>query len=69
VKLSEAVNQFKDQWIAFRISREGDDPEGEVVVHDADRSRFRERMRLDQIRNVYITYAGAILPEGYVALF
>jgi hypothetical protein len=69
VKLSEALEQLKDQWIAFRIVRDGEDPEGEVILHEVERSVFRERMRSERVQGVYITYSGEILPKGHVALF
>ena len=69
MRLSRAVVQLKDEWIAFRISRDGEDPEGEVILHEPNRAKFRERLHREKIRGVYITYAGDILPEGYAALF
>lgn len=69
MKLSEALEQMKDQWIAFRISRDGVDPEGDVVLHSKNRLDFDRRLVSEHIRNVYVTYSGEILPEGYAALF
>jgi hypothetical protein len=69
MKLSEALERWKDQWIAFRITDDGVDPEGEVILHEADRQKFREELRSGRIRDVYITFAGRALPEGYTALF
>lgn len=69
MKLSEALELLKDQWIAFRIGSDEEDPEGVVVLHDADREAFRRELHARKIRGVYITYAGDVLPEGYAALF
>lgn len=69
MKLSEAIKEMKDQWIAFRISADGADPEGDVVLHDKDRAEFDKRLIAGRVRNVYVTYAGEMFPEGYAALF
>ena len=37
MKLEEAKKLFQGEWIAFRTLEEGDNPEGEVVLHHKDR--------------------------------
>lgn len=69
MRLSQAVKQWKDEWIAFRVTQEGDDPDGEVILHERDRARFKSRLAKERIHGVYITFCGELLPEGYAALF
>jgi hypothetical protein len=40
MKLEEAKTLYQGEWIAFRTSEEGDNPEGEVVLHNKDRRAF-----------------------------
>lgn len=69
MKLSEAKAKWKEQWLAFRVDRKADDPEGEVLLHDPDKSRFDERLLANGIRGVYITYAGEPMAPDIVAMF
>ncbi len=69
MRLSQAKKLYQDQWLAFRIVENGDDPVGEVVLHENDRSRFRKRLHDEKVRGVYLTFAGELIPEGYAALF
>jgi hypothetical protein len=69
VKLSQAQEQYQNQWIAFRIEKEGADPIGTVVLHEENRTLFEKRMHNERVRGVYITFAGDVLPAGYVAMF
>lgn len=69
MKLSKALKAHENQWIAFQILQEAKDPEGEVVLFDANRESFRKQLRDLRLTGVYITYSGDLLPEGYAAMF
>lgn len=69
MRLSQALELYKDQWIAFRMANDGDDPDGDVVVHDANRDAFRRRLKDGQVKSVYITFSAEPIAEGYVAMF
>lgn len=69
MKLNEAQELYPEEWIAFRTVEEGDDPEGEVILHHKDRHTFdRELIELN-LNDIYITFTGLPIPEGYAALF
>jgi hypothetical protein len=67
--LEEARATYPNEWIAFRMDTKGDNPVGEVVLHNRDRAEFEHEWIERKIRNVYVTFNGAIVPEGYVAMF
>jgi hypothetical protein len=69
MKLEEAKKKFHGQWIAFRAHGEDANPEGEVLVHKKNRREFDKELLQNEIRDVYITYAGPPLPPGYAAFF
>ncbi len=58
MKLSEAKKKFKNQWLAFKIEKEGDDPEGAVVFHYKNRERFDKRLVKTRPSDLYTTFAG-----------
>lgn len=69
MKLEEAKALYRDEWIAFRTSQEGDNPEGEVVFHKRDRRAFDKELLQRGLTGIYITFAGPPVPEGYAAIF
>ncbi|OPX21653.1 MAG: hypothetical protein B1H03_06200 [Planctomycetales bacterium 4484_113] len=68
MKLEEAKKLYPNEWIAFRIDEDGDNPEGEVLLHDKDRREFGKRLAESHIVDVYVFYSGSI-PEGYAIMF
>jgi hypothetical protein len=69
MKLDEAKKIFKGEWIAFRISKESQNPEGDVLLHDKNHRELGKRILQKGIKDVYITFAGPVIPEGYTACF
>lgn len=69
LKLEEAKALYPGEWIAFRASKEGDNPEGEVVLHNKDRRAFDKELLEREMTDVYITFAGPPVPEGYAVMF
>jgi len=67
--LEEAKAQYQGEWIAFRTSDETENPEGEVVLHNKDRWQFDKELVEHSITNVYITFAGPLVREGYSVVF
>lgn len=69
MKLEEAKAQYAREWLAFRASEEGENPEGEVVLHNKDRRVFDKELLEQGLINVYITFAGPAIPKGYGTMF
>lgn len=69
VRLSEAKQTYAGEWIAFRTFKEGDDPEGKVLLHDQNRREFDRLLLESGLADVYITFAGPAVPERYAAIF
>jgi hypothetical protein len=69
MKLEEAKARYQGEWIAFRMLEEGDNPEGEVVLHNKDRWTFDKELLEKGIIEVYITFAGPLVREGFAIMF
>lgn len=69
MKREEAKTLYEGEWIAFRTFEEGDNPEGEVVLHNKERRVFDKELLQSGLTNVYITFAGPPVPEGYAVIF
>jgi len=69
MKLEEARTLFSGEWIAFRAIEEGDNPEGEVILHNKDRRAFDKELLEQGVTDLYITFTGPPLPEGYTVMF
>ena len=67
--LEEAKQRYDAEWIAFRAIEHGENPEGEVLLHRAGRREFDKELLRRGLVDVYITYAGPAVPEGYAAMF
>lgn len=65
MRLEKAKKKFKGQWIAFKPLSRGNNPDGEVLLHNKSKRRFNEKLILSEFDGVYITYAGPIVPKGY----
>lgn len=69
VRLEEAKTLYQQEWIAFRALEEGDNPAGEVVLHSKDRRAFDKELVGRGLTEVYVTFTGSPIPEGYEAMF
>ena len=69
VKLEQAKALYQGEWIAFRALEQGDNPDGDVVLHNRDRRAFDNELVERRLTGVYITFAGPPVPEGYGTLF
>lgn len=69
MRLQDAKTKYQGEWIAFRALEEAENPEGDILLHHKDRRTFdREILRL-KLTEVYITFAGPPVPEGYAVIF
>ncbi len=69
MRLAEAKVLYPGEWIAFRAFDEGEDPQGEVLFHKRDRRTFDKELLERVPTDVYITFAGPPVPEGYAVMF
>ena len=69
MRLDEAKTRYEGEWVAFRPFEESDNPEGEVVLHDRNRRIFDRELVKRALTDVYITFAGPPVPEGYAVMF
>ena len=69
MRLEDAKTLHQGEWLAFRAFEEGDNPEGEVVLHSKDRRVFDKELVEQGLTGVYITFAGPPIPEGYGVMF
>lgn len=69
MKLEEAKAKHAGEWIAFRITEENDNPEGEVLLHSKERRIFDKELLEMGLTDIYITFAGPPVPEGYSLMF
>lgn len=69
MRLEEAKAIYQGEWIAFRSFDESDNPEGEVILHNKDRWAFDKELIERGITNVYITFAGPLVKEGFSVMF
>jgi len=67
--LEEVKSQYQGEWIAFRTFDETENPKGEVVLHGKDRWQFDKKLIELGITDVYITFAGPLVREGFSVVF
>jgi len=68
MRLEEAKKLYPDEWIAFRSNEDGENPDGDVLLHNKNRKAFDKELLELKLINVYITFAGPVVPEGYVLI-
>lgn len=69
MKLEEAKVIYRGEWIAFRALEDVENPEGEVLLHNKDRRTFDRELLERGLTDLYITFAGPPVPEGFGTLF
>ena len=69
MRIEEARAKYQGEWIAFQAFEERDDPEGKVILHNKDRRAFDKELVERGLKDVYITFAGAPVPQGYAVMF
>ncbi|MEW5759449.1 MAG: hypothetical protein AB1779_01630 [Candidatus Thermoplasmatota archaeon] len=69
MKLEDAKKKYSGEWIAFRVYREGENPEGKVIFHHKDKRKFDSELITRKIKDVYVTFGGSLIPKGYTVIF
>ena len=69
MKLEEAKALYPQEWIAFDAIDDSDNPRGKVVLHHRDKRQFDRELISKGLVNVYVTFAGPLIPEGYAVMF
>ncbi|MCK4764765.1 MAG: hypothetical protein KAW12_21380 [Candidatus Aminicenantes bacterium] len=69
MRLEEAKKKYHGEWIAFQVSKESENPEGNVLLHQKNRREFDKKLLKSGIKNVYITFAGPVIPGEYSIFF
>lgn len=69
MRLEEAKRLHPNEWIAFRPLGEGDNPEGRLILHHPDRRTFDKKLIRQGISDVYITFTGPLVREGFSVMF
>lgn len=69
MRLEEAKRLHPNEWIAFRPLGEGENPEGRLILHHPDRRTFDKKLIRQGISDVYITFTGPLVREGFSVMF
>ncbi|MBI3301613.1 MAG: hypothetical protein HYZ72_06000 [Deltaproteobacteria bacterium] len=72
ITLKEAKHLYPQEWIAFRVEKEGkevDEAQGQVLDHHKDRREIHRRLRERAVKDAYITFAGPLIRPGYEVMF
>lgn len=69
MRLTEAKRLYQGEWIAFHVKDDVEDPDGEVILHNKDRRAFDRRLLELELTDLYISFAGPAVPDGYAAIF
>lgn len=69
MNINEAKEKYKGEWIAFKYSNENGNANGEVILHGKERWKFDKTLIENNITNVYITFAGPLVKEGFSVMF
>jgi len=66
----ELKETYKGEWLAIAVLKESESgpEEGELIYHCRNRNELWRGIKED-VRRIYVTYAGPILEEGYAAAF
>ena len=69
MKLEAAKKKYKGDWIAFKFT-DPDKNEGRVLLHGKDRHNLHKKIRSRKsgASNLYITFAGSILPKDFAII-
>ncbi|MCC7264949.1 MAG: hypothetical protein IT369_20720 [Candidatus Latescibacteria bacterium] len=69
MRLDEAKALYPGEWVAFSTVEEGDNPAGEVSLHNKDRRVFDQQLLERGLTGVYITFTGSTVPDNYAVMF
>lgn len=63
--------RYKGKWLAIEVTKLslGEPVEGKLIHHDKSRKRLWQKLDLSQDKEIYVTYAGPLIEEGYAVAF
>ncbi len=66
MRLLAAKKRFRGEWLAFQFIDETKQT-GKVILRDRDRHKLYQKLGSRKLKatNVYVTYAGPLLPKDY----
>ena len=71
MKLNEAKQKYKGEWLAFQVKKEDKRGrlEGKLLIHTKDKRELHQDLRKTRVKKAYITYAGPAVKPGYAVIF
>ena len=69
MRLDEAKKLYENEWIAFKKNENGDNPDGDVLLHNKKRKAFEKKLLELKLTNIYITFSGPVVPKDYVLIY
>ena len=69
--IEKLKQKYKGEWLAIEITKEeeGEATEGKLILHSKNRDEIWKNIRLSTEKEIYVTFAGPPLEEGYAAAF
>lgn len=63
--------KYAGEWLAVEVTKlsAGEPVEGRLISHEKDRKKLWEKLELSSDKEVYVTYAGPLIEEGYAVAF
>jgi len=70
-KIESLKKKYPGEWLAIEVTklRLGEPLEGKLIYHKKDRKRLWETLELSKDKEIYVTYAGPLIEEGYAVAF
>jgi hypothetical protein len=70
-RIAEIKRRYRGEWLAIAVTKEanGEAVEGKLLLHSRNRDEVWRKVRLSRKTEVYVSFAGPPLEEGYAAAF
>ena len=70
-KIEKLKKKYKGEWLAIEVTKEegGEAIEGKLILHSKIREEIWKNISLSKEKEIYVTFAGPPLEEGYAAAF
>ena len=70
-RIAEIKKRYSGEWLAIAVTKEakGEAVEGKLLLHSRNRDEVWSKVKLSKKIEVYVTFAGPPLEEGYAAAF
>ena len=70
-KIEKLKMKYKGEWLAIEVTKEiqGEATEGKLILHSKIREEIWKNVKLSKEKEIYVTFAGPPLEEGYAAAF